>query len=83
MMDTSCAAGDRRFVVEAGNVDPASIPLSLYIAVFEAWYASLVPSGSHSLFFARAICTATFRARAGPSASKSVRSSGLVNRLFM
>ena len=23
MMDTGCAAGDRRFVVEAGNIDPA------------------------------------------------------------
>jgi hypothetical protein len=25
MMDTRCAAGDRRFVVEAGNVDPATL----------------------------------------------------------
>ena len=24
MMDTGCAAGDRRFVVEAGNADPAT-----------------------------------------------------------
>jgi len=24
MMDTGCAAGDRRFVVEAGNADPAA-----------------------------------------------------------
>ena len=24
MMDTRCAAGDRRFVVEAGNADPAT-----------------------------------------------------------
>ena len=24
MMDTRCAAGDRRFVVEAGNIDPAT-----------------------------------------------------------
>ena len=24
MMDTCCAAGDRRFVVEAGNIDPAT-----------------------------------------------------------
>ena len=23
MMDTRCAAGDRRFVVEAGNIDPS------------------------------------------------------------
>ena len=25
MMDTRCAAGDRRFVVEAGNIDPATL----------------------------------------------------------
>ena len=24
MMDTRCTAGDRRFVVEAGNIDPAT-----------------------------------------------------------
>ena len=24
MMDTRCAAGDRRFVVEAGNIDPST-----------------------------------------------------------
>ena len=24
MMDTGCAAGDRRFVVEAGNIDPSN-----------------------------------------------------------